>query len=106
MPGQCRVGDKAMTPVDNHACPQCPHDVNGPAISGSPDVFINKLEALRQKDKGWHSACCGQNSWEAAKGSMTVFINKKAAMRVGDLTKHCGAPGLMAEGSSDVIVGG
>jgi uncharacterized Zn-binding protein involved in type VI secretion len=106
MPGQGRVGDKAQVQSCSHGCPACPHPGVGPSISGSPDVNVNGLPALRVEDKGIHAICCGPNMWEAQKGSSTVFINGKAAHRQNDPTKHCGGSGKLIEGSNDVLVGG
>jgi uncharacterized Zn-binding protein involved in type VI secretion len=92
-------------PLDSHGCPACPHPVAGPAIQGSPDVNVNRRPALRVDDPGIHAACCGANTWTAAKGSATVFINGKSAHRIGDQTRHCGGMGQLVEGSPNVIVG-
>ena len=105
MPGQGRLGDKAQISADAHGCPGCPHPGIGPAIAGSPDVFVNGRPALRVDDVGIHAACCGGNMWKAQQGSATVFINGKAAYRLNDPSKHCGGQGQLIEGSSDVIVG-
>jgi uncharacterized Zn-binding protein involved in type VI secretion len=101
-----RVGDLAQVQEDKHGCPSCPHPGVGPSISGSPDVNVNGLPALRVGDKGIHAICCGPNMWEAKDGSGTVFINGKKAHRSGDATKHCGGDGKLKEGSDDVLVGG
>ncbi len=106
MPPQGRVSDNAMVPADAHGCPACPHPATGPATSGSPDVMVNGLPALRVGDPGVHAACCGPNQWKAAKGSGTVFINDKPAHRLGDMTQHCGGVGNLIVGSPTVIVGG
>ncbi|MFO0657654.1 MAG: PAAR domain-containing protein [Polyangia bacterium] len=106
MPPQGRLGDKAQVPADGHGCVACVHSCVGPAIAGSPNVNVNSMPALRVKDPGVHAACCGPNTWEAAKGSGTVFINGKAAHRLGDMTRHCGGVGKLIEGSGNVIVGG
>ena len=106
MPGQGRVGDPAMVPADAHGCVSCPHPGVGPAVSGSGNVMVNHLPALRVGDEGVHAACCGSNKWEAQKGSSTVFINGKAAYRMGDMSKHCGGVGQLKSGSPTVIVGG
>ena len=106
MPGQARLGDKSNVPADAHGCPACPHPGVGPAISGSPNVNVNKRPAVRLGDSGMHAACCGPNTWKAVKGSGTVFINNKPAHRMGDTDQHCGGVGQMIEGSPDVIVGG
>lgn len=106
MPAAGRLGDKAQCPADAHGCPGCAHSVIGPAVSGSPDVFVNGRAALRVGDPGVHAACCGPNTWKAAKGSGTVFVNGKPFHRMGDTTTHCGGTGQLIEGSPDVVVGG
>ena len=106
MPPQSRLGDKSNVPACAHGCPACPHPAVGPAIIGSPDVFVNKMPGLRVDDLGMHAACCNTNMWQATKGSGTVFINNKAAHRQGDQDKHCGGNGQMIEGSPTVITGG
>ena len=105
-PAQCRLGDKSKVPSCSHGCPGCPHTCVGPAVAGSPDVFVNGLPAIRVGDPGVHSSCCGPNTWKATKGSGTVFINGKKAHRKGDADKHCGGNGKMIEGSPDVFTGG
>lgn len=105
MPQAGRIGDPSHCPADAHGCPACPHDVTGPATSGSPDVLINGLLALREGDRGSHGACCGENGWEAVAGAPGVFINGRAAHRVGDAVEHCGGGGELAAGSPNVIIG-
>jgi uncharacterized Zn-binding protein involved in type VI secretion len=106
MPGQGRLGDNANVPADAHGCPACPHPAMGPAVSGSPNVFVNGRPALRVDDIGIHAACCGSNTWAAAQGSVTVFINGQPAHRMMDATRHCGGMGHLIDGSANVIVGG
>lgn len=101
-----RLGDNSKVPADAHGCPACPHTCVGPAIKGSPDVFINGKPGLRVDDTGVHAACCGPNSWTAVKGSGTVFLNSLAAHRKGDQDAHCGGTGKMIVGSPDVFSGG
>lgn len=105
MPGQGRLGDKASIQLDAHGCPACPHPGTGPAIAGSPGVYVNKRPALRVGDPGIHAACCGPNIWQAKIGSQTVFIDGQSAHRQGDQTKHCGGLGKLIEGSPNVMVG-
>ena len=105
-PPQSRLGDKSMVPADSHGCPACPHPCIGPAVGGSPDVYVNGLPALRVGDPGIHAACCGPNTWTAKAGSGSVFINGKKAHRQGDSDKHCGGTGQMVEGSPNVFTGG
>ena len=105
-PAQCRLGDKSRVPSDDHGCPACPHDCVGPAVEGSPDVFVNSLPAIRVDDPGVHSSCCGPNTWIAKDGSSSVFINGKAAHREDDADTHCGGDGRMIEGSPNVFTGG
>ena len=106
MAAQCRVGDISKAPVDAHSCVACPHPPLGPARAGSPDVMVNKLPALRDKDPGIHAVCCGSNTWNALGGSSTVMINNLAAHRKGDQDKHCGGMGTMQNGSGNVDTGG
>ncbi len=105
MPEMGRLGDKSEAKGDGHGCPACPHNVTGPAVTGSPDVLVNNKPALRVTDMGIHGACCGPNLWQAAIGSGTVLINSLAAHRKGDTDVHCGKDGELIEGSPDVDVG-
>lgn len=106
MPPQCRVGDKAFNPADAHGCPACPHPVQGPGVSGSPNIIVNGMQALRIGDPGVHAACCGPNQWKVASGSGSVFFNDIPAARIGDSTAHCGGSGKLVQGSTNLIVGG
>lgn len=105
MPEQGRVGDVAFSASDGHGCPSCSHPVSGPAIAGSPNVLVNGLAALREKDPGIHAACCGPNRWTASGGAPYVLINQRAAFRVGDPSSHCGGQGKLIIGSKNVYVG-
>ncbi|HLW76128.1 MAG TPA: PAAR domain-containing protein [Bryobacteraceae bacterium] len=100
------MGDNSQVPADAHGCPSCPHPAVGPAVEGSPDVMVDNRPALRVTDTGIHAACCGPNLWIATEGSSTVMINNLPAHRLNDLDTHCGGPGMMIEGSPDVMVGG
>ena len=106
MPKVSRVNDKAMCPSDSHGKKCCSHGVIGPAVDGSPDVFVNNQPVLRLGDPGTHSSCCGPNTWKCAEGSSTVLVNNRPIVRMGDATSHCGGTGKMVEGSPNVIVGG
>lgn len=106
MPPQHRVSDNGKIDSDAHGCPACPHPAVGPAIAGSPDVFVNKLPAVREGDPGFHGACCGPNTWVAKGKSGTVKINGKGAHRKDDAQTHCGGNGKSIAGSPDVITGG
>lgn len=100
-----RLGDRAQS-VHAHGCPACPHDVTGPAITGSPNVFVNDRPALRVGDQGVAAACCGSNLWRAAEGTSSVHINDRQAHRKGDRTVHCEtAYGRLIDGSPDVRFG-
>jgi uncharacterized Zn-binding protein involved in type VI secretion len=107
MPEQCRVMDVSFVPKCAHTCIACPHPAIGPAIKGSPDVYVNQLPAFRVTDKGVHIFCCGSNSFEASAGSATVFINNLKAHRKGDKDMHCKIhDGTMQTGSPNVMTGG
>jgi len=105
MPPAHRVGDRALNPADAHGCPACPHPVVGPALKGSPDVFVNGRPLMRIGDPGAHAACCAANSWKVARGSRTVRVNGIAPARTGDGTSHCGGSGTVIEGSPNVLIG-
>ena len=99
-----RLGDLAQAPPHPHGCPGCPHPAIGPAIMGSPTVFINNMPALRVGDIGVAMACCGSNMWRADTGTPSVIINGLHAHRMNDTTLHCGAfPGKLITGSPDVF---
>lgn len=101
----CRVGDKAHCPSDSHGNKCCkPHAVTGPAVSGSSNVFVDGIPALRLGDPGVHSTCCGSNTWRVSGGSTKVFINHIPAVRLGDATTHCGGAGTMVESCDKVFV--
>ena len=106
MPANSRLGDKSKVDADAHGCPACAHTCVGPAVSGSPTVFVNSKPALRVNDNGVHAACCGANTWVAIAGSGTVYINSQAAHRLDDADQHCGGVGKMIEGSPNVFSGG
>lgn len=104
---QSRIGDNANVPSDAHGCPACPHNCTGPAVTGSPTVFVNSLPAVRhQPDIGVHAACCDGNMWQTNAHSGTVYINSKGAVRDKDATTHCGGSGKMIAGSPNVFTGG
>lgn len=96
MPAQTRVGDND---TGHDACPP------RPLAEGSPDVFINGIPAGRVGDAYAPHGCPvhAPHSGVIASGSGTVFINGQAAGRIGDPVS-CG--GSVAEGSSNVIIGG
>ena len=106
MPEQARLQDKSEVPADAHGGVCCAHKCIGPAVQGSPDVFVNGRNAIRVTDPGEHEGCCGPNTWIAKSGSGTVFINNLKAHRKGDQDQHCGGMGIMKEGSDNVITGG
>lgn len=106
MPFQSRYGDQSQVPSDAHSCTSCPHTAVGPAITGSPNVNVNNMKALRVGDTGQHASCCGPQTWVAVTGSGTVFINGMPAHRLNDQDQHCGGMGFMIQASSNVKVGG
>ncbi len=105
MQPQTRVGDRSLVPADGHGKPCCPHECEGPAQAGSPDVYVNNQAAVRVTDWGIHFTCCGANTWFAVEGAETVLINNLRAHRRFDDDQHCGGPGFMIDGSPDVFVG-
>lgn len=102
---QGRLGDLSKVSADAHGCPACAHTCVGPALTGSPTVFVNNMPALRVSDIGMHMACCGPNMWSAIEGSPTVLINGLKAHRKDDADLHCGGMGKLIQGSPNVFVG-
>lgn len=93
MPDASRKGDMC----NGHSCfPPTP------AIAGSPDVFIDKIPALRQGDAVAPHGCkdCPPHGRSVAAGSPTVFVNGKPLARVGDGI-DCG--GDVAVGSGTTV---
>ncbi|MDP2183004.1 MAG: PAAR domain-containing protein [Actinomycetota bacterium] len=66
--GYARVGDLAKCTADNHGSPADPVPVQGPIISGSPNVFIDGKPAARKGDRGVHAGCAGPNTFEITGG--------------------------------------
>ena len=108
MPGTCRLTDIHFNPSDCHGCPNCCHPVSGPAITGSSDVYINSLPALRcdHMDMGVHCCCCGPNIWGTLVGSPDVIVNCHGIVRLNDVDWCCGGVGTMVTCSQDVIANG
>ena len=105
-PKVARLGDISKVPSDSHGCLACAHTCEGPAVKGSPNVFINGMNCVRVTDDGVHSGCCGPNTWVAKAGSGTVKVNGLQIHRVGDAVQHCGGMGKMQTGSPNVQAGG
>ena len=101
-----RLGDNANVPACSHGCTSCAHNCTGPAVKGSPTVFVNSRPIVRETDTGTHAACCGPNTWVTAGFSSTVTANTLKVYRKGDRTTHCGGNGKLMEGSPDVTAGG
>jgi uncharacterized Zn-binding protein involved in type VI secretion len=75
------------------------------STEGSPDVFVDGIEAHRVGDS-WASHGCGNcspHSGALAQGSSSVFVNGKALGRVGD-DVNCGSK--VSQGSNSVFAGG
>lgn len=74
-----------------------------PSVSGSPDVMVESIPAIRVGDP-WALHCCGScHTGTTAKGSGTVFANGQPLMRIGDQI-DCGS--VSAQGASTVFAGG
>jgi len=105
MPGAGRVGDNATSPADAHGCPTGAHPVIGPAVAGSPDVFVNNMPGVRVGDQGIHAPACGPKTWVAVQGAPRVFINDRPAFRCTDAAQFVSSAGTLIEGSPDVLIG-
>ncbi len=91
--GYARVGGMVQCPNYAMGCPACPHPVQGPISSGSPNVFIDGLPAARAGDTGMHAGGCGPTNFVIKTGDPSVLIDGKPAARVGDQTQHSGGMG-------------
>lgn len=91
--GYARVGGLARCPNYALGCPACPHDVKGPIMSGSPNVFIDGLPAARAGDIGDAGGGCGPARFVIKTGDPSVLIDGKPAAKVGDQTQHSGGMG-------------
>lgn len=91
--GYARVGGMVQCPNYAMGCPACPHPVQGPISSGSPNVFIDGLPAARAGDTGMHAGGCGPTGFVIKTGDPSVLIDGKPAARVGDQTQHSGGIG-------------
>ncbi|MBL3566102.1 PAAR domain-containing protein [Rhodovulum sulfidophilum] len=93
MPAASRKGDSGS----GHGCFPAT-----PATSGSPDVLIDGIPALRQGDAHAAHGCkdCAPHGRAVSGGSPTVFVNGRPLARVGD-SISCG--GVVAAGSGTVI---
>ncbi len=99
MPAATRETDQAS----GHQC----HFPPSEALSGSPDVEINGIPAMRVGDPYAPHACLANHApphgRKLAQGSPTVEINGKPAGRVGDPI-DCG--GKVSMGSNNVFFDG
>ncbi|WP_349678991.1 MULTISPECIES: PAAR domain-containing protein [unclassified Pseudomonas] len=91
---KAHMANPAARLSDVNACPMTGHGPN-PTVTGSPDVLINSLPALRVGD----SSACGDT---VAVGSATVFINGQPLAYLGSATAH---GGVIITGSGDVLTG-
>lgn len=81
-----------------HGCSRCrrcgKHLVMGPAVTGSPNVFIRGSRVVRVGDVGKHisAVCCGGNHWLALRSvtNTSVYVNGRLAFCHGDITLHDG----------------
>ena len=96
MPQATRLNDNC---TGHDACPP------RPLIEGSPNVFTNGLAQGRVGDNYTTHGCPRHTPHTGiiAAGSATVLINGRQAGRIGDPVS-CGS--FVAEGSSDVFIGG
>jgi uncharacterized Zn-binding protein involved in type VI secretion len=91
--GYAAIGTIAYCAADGHGAPGDPLPVQGPIITGSPNVFIGGVPAARKGDVGTHCCCSGSNTFEIVEGDGSVLINGRPAARIGSKTQHCGGIG-------------
>ena len=103
MPQLARVTDEHRG-ICNHGAPCCPHSVVGAIVEGSPDVFVNGLQAARLDDRVEHNCPhCGTGHISSASGS--VFANGIPVARLGDAVTYPGGGGTITTASDDVRAG-
>lgn len=103
--GYAAIGSIALCPADGHGAIGDPLPVQGPIITGSPNVTVGGSPAARVGDTGVHTACSGPNTFKVAEGDPSVLINGKPAARIGDKTAHCGGIGKIVSGMQDLSCG-
>ena len=87
-----------------HGAICCPHSVAGTITAGSPDVFVNGLQAARLNDRVEHNCPhCGTGHISSASGS--VSANGMPAARLGDSVTYPGGGGIITTASPDVNAG-
>ncbi len=104
----CRMTDIHVNPADVCGCPQCPHYVTGPIVTGSYDTYDNSLPVARGDlaELGTHCCCCGTNIFFTLLHSPDTFVNNIGWVRLGDTTLCCGGLGFMVTASADTYVNG
>ena len=100
MPAQARVTDEHRGTC-SHGASCCPHSVVGTIIEGSPDTFVNGLQAARLNDSVVHNCPhCGTGHISSASG--TVSVNGIPAARLGDAVTYPGGGGTITTSSENV----
>lgn len=92
MPPITRIGD--LSSGDPCGAP------SHPPIVGSPNVFVEKIPAVRVGDQYADHACpaSSSHSSSASSGSSTVFVNGKPVHRIGD-SVSCGSTSSKGAGT-------
>lgn len=93
--GYAAVGDIAFCPADSHPDAAGTMAVEGPILTGSPNVTVRGQPAARKGDSGSHALCSGSNTFEILAGDPEVLIDGHPAARFGDPTQHCGGVGMI-----------
>jgi uncharacterized Zn-binding protein involved in type VI secretion len=75
----------------------------GPFTTGSPNVFVNGMPAVRLWDKAAPHGKGPHTFPSMMVGSSNVFVNGRPVCRAGDLAS-CGHPAM--NGSTNVFAGG
>lgn len=82
--------------------------VNGPAVGGADDVFVNGLSVTRLRDGGLYPLSCDHAGvpWHAVEGIEQVRVNGRELVATALWTAHAHSRGVTIDGSADVFVGG
>lgn len=82
-----------------------PNSLGGTILSGAPLVLINGRSAARNADPTDCPITLPPSAGQVVGGAPLVLINGRTAVRQNDPVVGCVLPGLITNGSSNVLIG-
>jgi Uncharacterized conserved protein len=82
-----------------------PNSLGGTILSGAPLVLINGSPAARNADPTDCPLTVPPSTGQVAGGAAQVLINGRPAVRQNDPVVGCVLPGLVTNGSPNVLIG-